>query len=186
MSKIQNKKKPLQSQRDKKFKTSHKIIAAILAVGIILLFLLPNILKEKNNSEDEYMFKKEGELLLMDSLNMTKAKIDIEIADTDYDRQLGLMFRKIMNENQGMLFIFPAEEMQSFWMRNTNISLDMIFVNSEKKIVTIHKSTTPLSDQSYSSTAPAKYVIEVNAGFLDRHNIKEGDRVNWMGTQLSL
>ena len=82
-----------------------------------------------------------------------------------------------MEENQGMLFIFPADAMQSFWMRNTLISLDMIFINSNKKIVTIHKNTKVLSDQSYPSTSPARYVLEVNAGFTAKHNIQVGDQV---------
>jgi uncharacterized membrane protein (UPF0127 family) len=75
--------------------------------------------------------------------------------------------------------------MQSFWMRNTNISVDMIFINAEQKIVTIHKNTKILSDQSYPSSAPAKFVLEVNAGFSDRHNISIGDKVSWLGTRIS-
>jgi uncharacterized membrane protein (UPF0127 family) len=60
----------------------------------------------------------------------------------------------------------------------------MIFVNDQKKIVTIHKYTKILSDQSYTTTAPAKYVVEVVAGFTDRHNINVGDKIDWIGTQL--
>ena len=92
------------------------------------------------------------------------------------------MNRSSMKENQGMLFIFPDEEIQSFWMRNTLISLDMIFVNKNKKIVTIHKNTKILSSQSYSSTEPAMYVIEVDGGFTDRHHIVRGDKIYWMRT----
>jgi len=84
-----------------------------------------------------------------------------------------------MEMNQGMLFIFPEEEIRSFWMRNTYISLDMIFVNADKKIVTIHKNTKTLSDQSYASTEPAQYVVEVCAGFSDKYSIKTGDKINW-------
>ncbi len=163
----------------------YKIIGAVLILALASFFVFNNILKKEKPEEEEYMFKKEGELLFIDSLSSTKAKIDIEIAENDFDRQLGLMFRKNMQENQGMLFIFPAEEMQSFWMRNTNISLDMIFINAEQKIVTIHKDTKILSDQSYPSTAPSKFVLEVNAGFTDRHNILIGDKVSWLGTRIS-
>ncbi|RPI68080.1 MAG: DUF192 domain-containing protein, partial [Ignavibacteriales bacterium] len=131
-----------------------------------------------------YAFKKEGELTFYTQDNKPIVKIDIELADTEYDRQLGLMKRKSMKENQGMLFIFPNEEQRSFWMRNTFISLDMIFVNSSKEIVTIHKNTRTLSEQSYPSTAPAIYVVEVIAGFTDKHNIKEGDKIGWMDIRL--
>jgi len=124
----------------KPFPFAYKVIGAGLVIASAVFFVVNNFLK-KETPEEEYMFKKEGELLFLDSLNNKKIKIDIEIADNDYDRQLGLMFRKHMEENQGMLFIFPAEEMQSFWMRNTDISLDMIFVNAGQKIVTIQRDT---------------------------------------------
>ena len=91
-----------------------------------------------------------------------------------------------MGENHGMLFIFPAERYQSFWMLNTLFSLDMLFINSKKEIVTIHKNTTPLSQQSYPSSKPAIYVLEVVAGYTDKFNIKEGDKIYWIGTKISL
>jgi len=96
------------------------------------------------------------------------------------------MNRNEMKENQGMLFIFPAQGNQSFWMRNTLISLDMIFVNDQKKIVTIHKNTKILSDQSYPASQPAIYVVEVLAGYTDKHNILVGDKIDWMGTKMGL
>ena len=68
-------------------------------------------------------------------------------------------------------------------MLNTLFSLDMIFINSKKEIVTIHKNTKPLSEQSYPSSEPAQYVLEVNAGFCDRYNIKQGDKVFWIETK---
>jgi uncharacterized protein len=133
-----------------------------------------------------YKFKKEGELTFVDSIGNPIIKIDIEIADNDYERQLGLMNRQSMEEMQGMLFIFLREEIQSFWMRNTLFSLDILFINSQKEIVTIHKNTQPLSEQSYPSSKPAIYVLEVNAGFCDRHNVKPGDKVYWIGGRLSI
>ena len=84
-----------------------------------------------------------------------------------------------MKENHGMLFIFPYEAEQSFWMKNTVIALDMIFVNSKLEIVKIHHNTTPFSEQSYSSGKPAEYVVEVNAGYSNRMGIKEGDKIIW-------
>lgn len=183
--KVNKRKQPAAVGKKKTYPLSYKIIGAALILFLVVFLVINNFLKEDNSEEEEYLFKKEGELLFLDSLDNTKAKIDIEIADTDYDRQLGLMFRKRMEENQGMLFIFPSETVQSFWMRNTNIPLDMVFINNQQKIVTIHKNTETLSDRPYPSTAPAKYVIEVNAGFTERHNILTGDKVSWLGTRLS-
>ena len=159
-------------------------IAAIVLV-IALVFILNNCQDETTNMH-YYKFKKEGELTFVDSLENPIIKIDIEIADNDYERQLGLMNRQSMEEMQGMLFIFPQERYQSFWMMNTLFSLDIIFVNSNKEIVTIHKDTTPLSEQSYPSTEPAQFVVEVNAGFCDSHNIKLGDKIFWIGSTLSI
>ena len=140
----------------------------------------------ENNEETYYNFKKGGELTFTDSIGNFLAKIDIEIADNNYERQLGLMNRISMEENQGMLFIFPTERYQSFWMLNTLFSLDILFINSNKEIVTIHKNTTPTSQQSYPSSKPAIYVVEVVAGYTDKFNINEGDRIHWIGTKISL
>lgn len=175
----QKKKIPPKQAAKRHDKKIYYISAAVIAAAIIILFVYPGILNKENNEEVYYMFKKEGELTISDSSNLLKAKIDIEIADTDYERQLGLMKRISMEEKQGMLFIFPSEAMQSFWMRNTLISLDMIFINENKKIVTIHKNTKILSDQSYPSSAPAKYVLETIAGFTDKFGINVGDVINW-------
>jgi len=71
-------------------------------------------------------------------------------------------------------------------MLNTLFSLDILFINSNKEIVTIHKNTTPLSEQSYPSSEPAIYVLEVNAGFCDRHNVKLSDKIYWIGGRLSI
>lgn len=130
--------------------------------------------KEENNV---YQFKKNGELTFSTSEKGFISEIDIEIADNDEERANGLMFRTEMKENQGMLFIFERDEPQSFWMRNTYISLDMIFVNSAFEIVTIHKNTETTTDKNYPSTKLAKYVIEVNGGYCDKFGIKQGDKI---------
>lgn len=164
---------------------TQKIIIAVVIVALIGFFIVNNLITNEPKVE-YYTFTKEGELTFTDSLGVLKAKIDLEIADNDYERALGLMNRQEMKENQGMLFIFPALERQSFWMRNTLISLDMIFVDDHKKIVTIHKHTKILSEQSYPASQPSIYVVEVLAGFTDRHNIQVGDKIDWMGMKMGL
>ncbi len=163
-----------------------KIAGVVVVCLLIFFFLVNNFMCDENNEETYYNFTKEGELTFTDSTGKEITKIDIEIADTDYDRQLGLMNRKSMEENQGMLFVFPTERYQSFWMLNTLFSLDMLFINSNKEIVTIHKNTTPLSQQSYPSSKPAIYVLEVVAGYTAKFNIKEGDKIYWIGTKIIL
>ena len=182
------KKKPVKqvvkSQQSKKgIKHLYQVIAVIALLALIFFLVFPDIFK-KDKPLDEYTFKKEGELTFYSENNEQLVRIDIEIADNEYERQLGLMKRKSMEDKQGMLFIFPDESMRSFWMLNTFISLDMIFVNANKEIVTIHKNTRTVSDQSYPSSAPAVYVVEVIAGFTDKYSISEGDKISWMDTKL--
>ena len=165
-----------------KRKISVTTLVSVIVVLVLALFFVMNNCNQ-NIEPEYYYFNKDGELTFTDSLGNSIIKIDLEIADNEYKRQLGLMNRPTMEENQGMLFIFPVEQMQSFWMRNTLISLDMIFVNKDKKIVTIHKNTKVLSSQSYPSTEPSMYVVEVVGGFTDRHNIVVGDKINWMRTK---
>ena len=124
-------------------------------------------------------FTKMGEVYFQDSLKKTITKIDVEIAESEETRHLGLMFREGMKEDQGMLFIFANEEPQSFYMRNTIIPLDIIFINSKKKIVKIQKHTEPFSEKSLPSLKPALYVVEVNAGYTDKFGIKEGYYIDW-------
>ena len=105
--------------------------------------------------------------------------MDIEIADDDSKREVGLMGRPVMEERQGMLFVFDEEIMASFWMKNTILPLDIIFINKFGEIVTICKNTTPFSEQAYPATAMTLFVLEVNAGFTDKYGIKDGDRITW-------
>ncbi|MBN8585961.1 MAG: DUF192 domain-containing protein [Ignavibacteria bacterium] len=132
-----------------------------------------------NKDASKIQFKKQGEVYFQDSLKNLKKKIDVEIAETEETRHLGLMFRENMPEDQGMLFLFPAEEFQSFYMKNTIMPLDIMFVNSKKQIVKIHRRTEPFSEKSLPSMKPSMYVVEVNAGFSDKYNIKEGDHIDW-------
>jgi hypothetical protein len=186
----QKKRKKKQEETEPQKKSLKPLIVKIgvvtIAVLIAIFFILNNCEKNNDNNMHYYKFKKEGELTFTDSIGTSILKIDIEIADNEYERQLGLMNRESMEEMQGMLFIFSDERLQSFWMLNTLFSLDMIFINSNKEIVTIHKNTKPLSEQSYPSSKPAQYVLEMNAGFTDTHNIKLGDKVFWMGTKINL
>ena len=184
MAKKHEKHTEQKSSKTKSKVTTQRIIVGVVVVALLGFFIVNNFITNEPKVE-YYTFTKEGELTFTDSLGTLKSKIDLEIADTEYERELGLMNRNEMQENQGMLFIFYSDSMRSFWMRNTLISLDMIFVNSEKKIVTIHKHTKILSEQSYPSSKPAMYVVEVVAGFTDKNNIKVGDKIDWIGTRLS-
>lgn len=104
-------------------------------------------------------------------------KIIAEVADDNDERTNGLMFRENLNENEGMLFVFGNEEYQTFWMKNTLIPLDMIFIDENFEIVDI-KNAAPCKEEPcalYKSAKPAKYVLEVNGNLTAKKNIKIGD-----------
>jgi hypothetical protein len=109
----------------------------------------------------------------------TITTVTIEIADTDSARARGLMQRASLPEQSAMLFLFPREQVQSFWMANTPLALDLFFVDADSQIVSIAKYTRPFSDEQIVSEGPAQYVVETPAGFADTYGIVEGNRVRW-------
>lgn len=128
-------------------------------------------------------FKKEGTLqILQQPSDSVLTKIDIEIADNEYETATGLMYRSSMEPDQGMLFIFEEAEMRSFYMKNTEIPLDIIFINENKRIVSIQKNAQPFNQTGLSSKFPAKYVLEVNAGKADEWALKVGDVITYRKT----
>ncbi len=128
-------------------------------------------------------FQKEGTLQFLDETSSNVlASIDIEIAETDDDRTRGMMWRRSMEEEQGMLFLMERQEMQAFWMLNTYIPLDIIFIDENFRIVTIRKNAVPQTLDQVPSSQPALYVLEVNGGYCDRHEIKEGHFIKYQRT----
>lgn len=129
--------------------------------------------------EEPILFLKEATLVLIKSSGEFITKLDIEIANSPYERQTGLMYRTILEKNQGMLFIFDKESFLTFYMKNTYIPLDLIFINDNKEIVSIYKNSKPNNTSSISSKLPSKYVLEVNEGFCENYNLKIGDKINY-------
>jgi uncharacterized membrane protein (UPF0127 family) len=103
--------------------------------------------------------------------------VAVELALTKEAQTRGLMWRKEMAEDAGMLFVFDEDAPRSFWMRNTVLPLDILYIRSDGVIDSIAANTRPYSEDSIPSKGPAKYVLEVNAGWSQRHGVKPGDRV---------
>ncbi|MFN3890260.1 MAG: DUF192 domain-containing protein [Beijerinckiaceae bacterium] len=101
----------------------------------------------------------------------------IEVARTDEQRARGLMFRRFMPQDRGMLFDFKAEQPVMMWMRNTYIPLDMIFIARDGRVINVAENTEPMSERTIASAAPALAVLEVNAGVARKINLKPGDRI---------
>ncbi|PHS08240.1 MAG: hypothetical protein COA88_07085 [Kordia sp.] len=153
----------------------------LIAMFFISVLTLLSCKKEKKQEviPTEIGFKYEGNLQLLDSINTVIKKIKIEIADNDFERQTGLMYRKQMDNNKGMLFIFDKSEIKSFYMKNTYIPLDIIYIDANNTIINIVKNAEPLNETSLFSDAPAKYVLEINAGLSDIWGIKKGYKINY-------
>lgn len=181
---LTNKTHKMKKRNNKKTLTYTAI--AIIAVALVVIYSMWNGNRNKNTADTteaeaiEIKFNKQGTLSFISSESRDAlSTIDIEVANTDQLRARGLMYRKSIPQDAGMLFVFNHEEMQGFWMKNTYIALDMLFVNAERQIVTIHMNTTPMKEWNYASTAPALYVVEVNAGYCLQNNIKEGDFIEF-------
>lgn len=133
-----------------------------------------------SNLSDGPAFKDEGQLVFVKhGTNATIKMIQIEIADNDAKRDQGLMWRRYMPEDDGMLFIFDDQEPLIFWMKNTYIPLDMVFADKSGIIVSIYPEATPLSEASITSGKPAEYVVEVNGGFCAKYGINVGDKIEY-------
>jgi uncharacterized protein len=105
----------------------------------------------------------------------------VEVADTPAKRTMGLQYRKELGNDRGMIFLFAAESPQTFWMKNTPIPLDMIFINRAQKIVGIVEQTIPFSLDSRSVGIPSQFVLEINGGLAKRLGIQTGDSVRFDG-----
>ena len=102
----------------------------------------------------------------------------VELADDDAERARGLMFRDAMADDRGMLFIHDAQEPQAYWMKNTRIALDILYFDNDRKLVSQQRDVPPCSlgdaCPSYPSNAPARYVLELNAGQAEKLKLQDG------------
>lgn len=103
----------------------------------------------------------------------------IETAIGNYETEIGLMHRKSLPRDSGMLFMFDDEKPRSFYMKNTIIELDILYMDANKKIVKIYRKAVPFDPTSLPSQVPVKYVLEVNGAVTSSLGINEGDRVEW-------
>ena len=107
------------------------------------------------------------------------AIVFVAIADTAYKQAVGLMDRKFLPADQGMFFVFDGDRPRNFWMKDTYIPLDQVYIPSDGTIVDINKEARPLDTAMYWSR-PCRYVVEVNGGYCDRHGIHIGDHVRFI------
>ena len=138
-----------------------------------ILILIPSIImstitfsNEKNNSTSK----------LTTSLSINEYKIIAEVADNEKLRTSGLMFRRSIKPNQGMLFIYEYSKFHCMWMKNTQIPLSVAFIDKDHKIINI-KLMEPFNKTPQCSDKPAKFALEMNSGWFKKHKISPGQKV---------
>ena len=153
-------KKP-ETKKEKKRKINPLLIALVIIVSLLVIILVPLARKPKENY-----------------VKINDNTIKIEIADSIEEQTKGLMFRKSLDEKTGMLFIFDQPGILTFWMKNMNFPLDMIYIDENMQIVTIIRNAQPCQEDPctiHRPEQPARYVLEINGGDADKIGIKEGD-----------
>ncbi|MCR5875733.1 DUF192 domain-containing protein [Phenylobacterium sp. J426] len=125
--------------------------------------------------------KGQPELKPLEPLSVTTPKgafkFMVEIADSPREREFGLMCRKGLAADRGMLFVFPKADFQAFWMRNTLIPLDIIYIGPDGAVVSIVRNARPLDERPLPSSAPAQFVLELAAGRAAQLGLLPGDKV---------
>ena len=131
--------------------------------------------------EDFIPFREDGRLTISRNAE-PYAELVVEIAESDSSRRRGLMQRPGLPDGRGMLFLFELEAERSFWMLNTPIALDLIFIDADSTVMRVARYIQPMSGESIASNGPARFVLEVEAGYSDTIGLVEGDRVSWIRT----
>lgn len=165
----------------KKFLFTFSIVTVIIA---LLLLFLPAKLHEREAPSPSPTVT-----VSQPTVSIRGKTFVIEIADSPQEKGVGLSGRTSLAQNAGMLFVFESPGMQAFWMKDTLVPLDMIFIGDDK-IVTIHRNVPLQAPETpdtqlprYAPTAPVNYVLEINAGLSDIYGFTEGDTVEIKGIQ---
>jgi len=151
-------------------------VVAMAIVAVIAFSLIPAIKTTESETTLQYETRK---------VTINNIPLTVEIADDNEKITKGLMFREGMEEDRGMLFIFEKEHGYQFWMMNMKFNLDIIWLNANGKVVHIVENAEPCIDAAHSSQCtynpdePAKYVLEVNAGFVKKYGIDENSTMKF-------
>jgi uncharacterized membrane protein (UPF0127 family) len=139
---------------------------------------------DQEKSAADAMFQKHGDVVI--KTHDGDARFSVELAITNKERERGLMFRDKMDDDAGMLFLFEREKVNSFWMKNTHLPLDMLFISSDGTIVGIVENAEPLTLTGRSVGKPSRYVLELNAGTCAKRGIATGQHVRFEGVPTEL
>jgi len=126
------------------------------------------------------IFSPEGQLtIIKQKVDTLITSLDIEFAETEYETQTGLMYRESMKDSQGMLFIFEDERLHSFYMKNTEFPLDIIYIKADSTIASFQENAQAFNETGLSSQVPIQFVLEVNAGLAEKWLLEVGDKIEF-------
>lgn len=155
---------------------SNNFLALAAGTFVVLLVLLSFVvLADTNNSSQRGSLSTPGCI----GLEYGEKCFELEVADTNQTRKLGLSSRDSLAKNNGMLFVFEAPSEQCFWMKDMRFDLDIIWTDESKRINKIEKNVSPSSYPESFCAAETKYVLEFNAGFAELYGLKVGDELNF-------
>ncbi|MEZ4695704.1 MAG: DUF192 domain-containing protein [Rhodothermales bacterium] len=160
-------------------RNTHIALVALTSVGLMGTLLLGCRRAEQPPAQTEPAFRPDGILAFHDPDGKTIVRIAIEIADTPEAQEIGLMNRRSLPALGGMVFPSDTDRERSFWMKNTPLPLDILFVRADSSIANIARRTTPLSEELIESVGPVRSVVEVRAGFTERYGIDTTSTVSW-------
>ena len=148
-------------------------------IGICFLFSCKKTASPNSEPAPKYEFRQDGTLDIISPAGIKKATFAIEIAETEEELMQGLKYRETMADNQAMLFIFEFPDIYDFWMQDTYLPLDMLFIAADSTINDIYENAVPFSEKRITPHHPHQYVLEVNAGIVKKSGIKTGDKIIW-------
>jgi hypothetical protein len=159
----------------------HELIGRRLAVALALSLAFAAPAVAQIARQDPKTCKGQPEIKPLEPLQIRTDRgvqsFNVEIADSEMEREYGLMCRRSLAPDRGMLFLFARSEPQMFWMRNTLIPLDIIYIGEDGRVVSISRNVQPLDESGAPSAGPAKFVLELPAGRAAQIGLLPGDRV---------
>lgn len=162
----------------------YKIMKNWLLILLLVSLALIACSKDQPEAEEQIIegteFRFDAILTLESANGSPKASYEIEIASSREASMQGLMYRESMEENQGMFFDPEGLSDTAFWMKNTYIPLDIIFIDTKKQVKYIVENTVPFSEKLIECPEPYRYVLELNAGQVNKNEIKIGDKIKWI------
>ena len=153
------------------------IFRKLKSYNLILFLILGFCLNSQISISCEAQFLKKEKIVIENKLSKNKEFFLVELAKNEYEKKKGLQCKKYLKKNEGMLFIWSDEDYRSFWMKNTVIPLDLIFINSSLEVIEVYFDARPFSEKLIRSEKRAKFVLELNVGVFKELGFNVGDRI---------